>query len=40
VDKGAEEIIVKGLEKILPEAGFITEEGTKKEAGRKFYLDS
>lgn len=36
VDKGAEEIIVKGLEKILPEAGFITEEGTRKERGEKF----
>ena len=28
VDKGAEEILVDGLRKILPEAGFITEEGT------------
>jgi myo-inositol-1(or 4)-monophosphatase len=28
VDKTAEEQIVKGLKKILPEAGFITEEGT------------
>ena len=28
VDKTAEEILVKGLSKILPEAGFITEEGT------------
>ena len=28
VDKTAEEILVKGLGKILPEAGFITEEGT------------
>lgn len=28
VDKGAEEILVSGLKKILPEAGFIAEEGT------------
>jgi myo-inositol-1(or 4)-monophosphatase len=28
VDKQAEEILVKGLHSILPEAGFITEEGT------------
>ena len=28
VDKAAEEKIVKGLKKILPQAGFITEEGT------------
>lgn len=30
VDKGAEELIVEGLKSILPEAGFITEEGTEK----------
>ncbi|MFO7824713.1 MAG: inositol monophosphatase family protein [Cyclobacterium sp.] len=35
VDKGAEELIVKGLSEILPEAGFITEEGTKANAGRE-----
>jgi myo-inositol-1(or 4)-monophosphatase len=28
VDRGAERIIVEGLRKIYPEAGFITEEGT------------
>lgn len=28
VDKGAEEILVKGLRAALPDAGFITEEGT------------
>ncbi|GAB3650432.1 inositol monophosphatase family protein [Echinicola sediminis] len=28
VDKEAEKIVVEGLKKILPEAGFITEEGT------------
>lgn len=28
VDKGAEELLVAGLKKILPEAGFIAEEGT------------
>lgn len=31
VDKGAEELIVKGLKSILPEAGFIAEEGTEKQ---------
>lgn len=28
VDKGAEEMIVDGLRKIIPDSGFITEEGT------------
>lgn len=28
VDKGAEEQLVEGLRQILPQAGFITEEGT------------
>jgi myo-inositol-1(or 4)-monophosphatase len=31
VDKGAEEIIVKELAEIVPEAGFITEEGTRSD---------
>ena len=31
VDKGSEQMIVKALRKILPEAGFITEEGTTKD---------
>jgi myo-inositol-1(or 4)-monophosphatase len=31
VDKEAEKIIVEGLQKALPEAGFITEEGTNNE---------
>lgn len=31
VDKGSEQLIVKALREILPEAGFITEEGTTKE---------
>jgi myo-inositol-1(or 4)-monophosphatase len=31
VDKGAEKRIVKGLKELLPEAGFITEEGTEKQ---------
>ncbi|WP_162416460.1 inositol monophosphatase family protein [Cyclobacterium roseum] len=35
VDKGAEEIIVKGLSEILPEAGFITEEGTKSDTDQE-----
>jgi len=34
VDKTAERIIVTGLEKILPEAGFITEEQTKNKNSR------
>src|SRR5476651_289015 len=36
VDKGAEEQIVAGLEKILPEAGFITEEKTKNNIGPRY----
>ena len=31
VDKGSEQMIVNALSKILPEAGFITEEGTTKD---------
>ena len=31
VDKGSEQMIVNALRKLLPEAGFITEEGTAKE---------
>ena len=31
VDKGSEQLIVKALRKLLPEAGFITEEGTTKD---------
>ena len=31
VDKGAEEIVVKELAEIVPEAGFITEEGTRSD---------
>lgn len=36
VDKTAEQIIVTGLEKILPEAGFITEEKTKTVVAERF----
>lgn len=36
VDKQAEEMIVASLRKILPEAGFITEEGTAVSAGEKY----
>ncbi len=36
VDKGAEERIVKSLEALLPEAGFITEEGTSKKSGIRY----
>lgn len=35
VDKGAEEMIVKGLSEILPQAGFITEEGTKSDPNQE-----
>jgi myo-inositol-1(or 4)-monophosphatase len=36
VDKTAEGIIVTGLEKILPEAGFITEEKTTTKIGERY----
>jgi myo-inositol-1(or 4)-monophosphatase len=36
VDKSAEEQLVKGLQKILPEAGFIVEEETIKKEGNRF----
>ncbi|GAB3929219.1 inositol monophosphatase family protein [Mucilaginibacter myungsuensis] len=36
VDKTAEQIIVKGLEQILPEAGFITEEKTRTDLGERY----
>ena len=36
VDKGAERLIVSGLEKILPESGFITEEKTTTKRGERF----
>lgn len=36
VDKTAEEIIVKGLESILPEAGFLTEEQTTTKLGERY----
>ncbi len=36
VDKGAEELIVAELEKLLPEAGFITEEKTKSNVGPRY----
>jgi myo-inositol-1(or 4)-monophosphatase len=36
VDKTAEQIIVTGLEKVLPEAGFITEEQTKTNVADKY----
>src|ERR1700744_3652807 len=36
VDKTAEGIIVAGLEKILPEAGFITEEKTKNKIANRY----
>ena len=34
VDKGSEQLIVKALRELLPEAGFITEEGTTKNDDR------
>ena len=36
VDKGAEEMLVKRLSLLLPEAGFITEEGTSKKPGLRY----
>jgi len=36
VDKGAEKIIVDRLQRILPEAGFIAEEGTNTSRGERF----
>ena len=36
VDKGAEKIIVNRLQEILPEAGFIAEEGTVTTRGERF----
>ncbi|MFB9844695.1 inositol monophosphatase family protein [Mucilaginibacter ginsenosidivorans] len=36
VDKGAEKIIVAGLEKLLPESGFITEEKTTTKTGERY----
>ena len=36
VDKTSEKMLVDGLRKILPEAGFITEEGTEKEEGSRY----
>jgi myo-inositol-1(or 4)-monophosphatase len=36
VDKTAEQIIVNSLEKILPEAGFITEEKTRNNIGDRY----
>jgi myo-inositol-1(or 4)-monophosphatase len=36
VDKTAEKIIVQNLEKILPEAGFVTEEKTRSQIGERY----
>jgi myo-inositol-1(or 4)-monophosphatase len=36
VDKAAEEILVKRLSEIIPEAGFIAEEGTSVKVGERF----
>ncbi len=36
VDKGSEELLVDRLSKMLPEAGFITEEGTSTKTGVKY----
>ncbi len=35
-DKDSEKRIIRGLEKILPQAGFIAEEGTSKKKGDKY----
>jgi len=36
VDKGAEEILVKRLSILIPDAGFVTEEGTSEKIGLKY----
>lgn len=36
VDKKAEEILVSGLAELIPEAGFIAEEGTRQQQGERF----
>jgi myo-inositol-1(or 4)-monophosphatase len=36
IDKLSEELLVKGLSEILPEAGFIAEEGTSTKFGERF----
>lgn len=36
VDKGAEKLLVERLSEILPEAGFITEEGTSAKVGNRY----
>ena len=36
VDKGAESIIVEGLKKLLPDAGFLTEENTVEQSEKDF----
>src|SRR5450759_2441132 len=36
VDKGSEKMLVEKLSLLLPEAGFITEEGTSKKVGLKY----
>jgi myo-inositol-1(or 4)-monophosphatase len=36
VDKKAEKILVSGLSKLLPEAGFIAEEGTSSKRGKRY----
>lgn len=37
VDKGAEERLVESLHQLLPEAGFIAEEGTSNKEGEKYH---
>lgn len=36
VDKGSEKMLVEKLSKLIPEAGFITEEGTSEKVGLKY----
>ncbi|MBN1950441.1 MAG: inositol monophosphatase [Bacteroidales bacterium] len=36
VDKKAEQLLVNGLHEVLPEAGFIAEEGTSTDGGEKY----
>ncbi|MCW3787499.1 inositol monophosphatase family protein [Plebeiibacterium sediminum] len=36
IDKGSEERLVKGLSEMLPEAGFVAEEGTSEKVGEEY----
>ena len=36
VDKGAEKMLIEGLSRLIPESGFIAEEGTSNKQGERF----